>query len=87
MNQNQNQSKNQLKSVQQAEFDRYRVIAVGKVNGPPNPITQKPTTFCVVLGLFTEDGVQAVHKMKNGEERPIVWLSLPFPIEEEKILL
>lgn len=60
---------------------------VGSVLGPPNPITQKPKTFHVVLGLFDNEGNQAVHTLKNGENRPIVFLSLPLPYEESSIIL
>lgn len=68
-------------------FTGYRIRVLGRVRGPLNPITQKASTFHVVLGLFDEAGAQAVHTLKNGEQRPIVFLSAPLPLEEDLILM
>lgn len=53
----------------------YTIRALGRTEGPKTRFGQQ--TFCVVLGLFDSTGHQAVHIYPNGEEKPIVFLSVP----------
>jgi hypothetical protein len=57
--------------------------ALGVTYGPPSPITQQPTTFQIVFGLFDEDENQMVHAMSDGSQIPIVMLSNSLPIETQ----
>jgi hypothetical protein len=76
----------QNQNEQKSEFDfsgNYRVRAVGKTAGPTKKSGQQ--TFVVVLGLFTEDGQQAVHTKADGTKVPIVLTSYPIDTDDRPI--
>lgn len=73
MNNNGNQLQQEVRPL------RY-VSEVGRIPGPTKSNGQN--TFCVVLGVFDEDGNQVVHRKADGTEVPLVITTYPIDTDE-----
>lgn len=82
MNQNKSQKNHEknLEPESESKPKGFNVRPVGFKRTPSNPITLQPM-FCIILGLYDDDGAQVTHTLATGEERPVVFMSLPLPVD------